>query len=167
MSSSISSLSSAQAGAVSTYQNNTLSAATKQKLEALGIDPSSVTSEAQAQALISQAEATQHQQNANSENNGGGNSSEQELMSEAKSLATAVGASVSSDDTLDDIINNIDTKIQAMLNSGDENQFKLAQGYQSQLASLSERADTVTSTQNNIFNAMNMVSVSNKYALGL
>ena len=167
MSSSISSLSSSQAGAVSTYQNNTLSAATKQKLEALGIDPSSVTSEAQAQALISQAEATQHQQNANSENNGGGNSSEQELMSEAKSLATAVGASVSSDDTLDDIINNIDTKIQAMLNSGDENQFKLAQGYQSQLASLSERADTVTSTQNNIFNAMNMVSVSNKYALGL
>ncbi|MFQ8626285.1 MAG: hypothetical protein ACLSA2_07375 [Candidatus Gastranaerophilaceae bacterium] len=167
MSSSISSLSSAQAGAVSTYQNNTLSAATKQKLEALGIDPSSVTSEAQAQALISQAEATQHQQNANSENNGGGNSSEQELMSEAKSLATAVGASVSSDDTLDDIISNIDTKIQAMLNSGDENQFKLAQGYQSQLASLSERADTVTSTQNNIFNAMNMVSVSNKYALGL
>ena len=167
MSSSISSLSSAQAGAVSTYQNNTLSAATKQKLEALGIDPSSATSEAQAQALISQAEATQHQQNANSENNGGGNSSEQELMSEAKSLATAVGASVSSDDTLDDIINNIDTKIQAMLNSGDENQFKLAQGYQSQLASLSERADTVTSTQNNIFNAMNMVSVSNKYALGL
>ena len=165
MSSSISSLSSAQAGAVSTYQNNTLSAATKQKLEALGIDPSSVTSEAQ--ALISQAEATQHQQNANSENNGGGNSSEQELMSEAKSLATAVGASVSSDDTLDDIISNIDTKIQAMLNSGDENQFKLAQGYQSQLASLSERADTVTSTQNNIFNAMNMVSVSNKYALGL
>ncbi len=167
MSSSISSLSSAQAGAVSTYQNNTLSAATKQKLEALGIDPSSVTSEAQAQALISQAEATQHQQNANSENNGGGNSSEQELMSEAKSLATAVGASVSSDDTLDDIISNIDTKIQAMLNSGDENQFKLAQGYQSQLANLSERADTVTSTQNNIFNAMNMVSVSNKYALGL
>ena len=167
MSSSISSLSSAQAGAVSTYQNNTLSAATKQKLEALGIDPSSVTSEAQAQALISQAEATQHQQNANSEHNGGGNSSEQELMSEAKSLATTVGASVSSDDTLDDIISNIDTKIQAMLNSGDENQFKLAQGYQSQLASLSERADTVTSTQNNIFNAMDMVSVSNKYALGL
>ncbi len=167
MSSSISSLSSAQAGALSTYQNNTLSAATKQKLEALGIDPSSVTSEAQAQALISQAEATQHQQNANSGNNGGKNSSEQELMSEAKSLATAVGASVSSDDTLDDIISNIDTKIQAMLNSGDENQFKLAQGYQSQLASLSERVDSITSTQNNIFNTMDMVSVSNKYALGL
>ena len=67
----------------------------------------------------------------------------------------------------DDIISNIDTKIQAMLNSGDENQFKLAQGYQTQLASISERADTVSSTQNNIFNAMDMVSVSNKYALGL
>ncbi len=164
MSSSISSISSA---AASTYQTNTLSTATKQKLEALGIDPSSVTSEAQAQALIAQAEATQHQQNADSGNSGGGNSSEQELMSEAKSLATAVGASVSSDDTLDDIISNIDAKIQAMLNSGDENRFKLAQGYQTQLASISERADTVTSTQNNIFNAMDMVSVSNKYALGL
>lgn len=165
MSSSISSISSAAAAC--SYQTNTLSTATKQKLEALGIDPSSVTSEAQAQALIAQAEATKHQQNADSGNSGGGNSSEQELMSEAKSLATAVGTSVSSDDTLDDIISNIDTKIQAMLNSGDENRFKLAQGYQTQLASISERADTVSSTQNNIFNAMDMVSVSNKYALGL
>ena len=59
---SISSINGASA-AVSTYKCDELSSSTKQKLEALGIDPASVTSEAQAQALIAQAEATKQQQN--------------------------------------------------------------------------------------------------------
>ena len=50
--SSISSISHSQAAAVSTYKSDELSASTKQQLEALGIDPSTVTSEAQAQILI-------------------------------------------------------------------------------------------------------------------
>ena len=99
---SISSINGASA-AVSTYKCDELSSSTKQKLEALGIDPASVTSEAQAQALIAQAEATKHQQNSGQQQQGG-NSSEQELMSEAKDLASTVGVTVSSNDTLDDII---------------------------------------------------------------
>ena len=51
---SISSISSSQSAALSTYKNEELSSSTKQKLEALGIDPTTVTSEAQAQALIAQ-----------------------------------------------------------------------------------------------------------------
>ena len=43
----------------------------------------------------------------------------------------------------------------------------MAQEYQTQLASISDQADSITNTQQNIFNAMNMISVSNKYALGL
>ena len=164
--SSISSISSAQAASVSTYKTEELSSSTKLKLEALGIDPTNVTSEAQAQSLIAQAEATKQQHNSGQQQEGA-NSSEQELLSEAKTLASAVGVSVSSNDSLDDIIDNISAEIQVMLNSGDQSKISAAQGYQSQLASLSDRVDSVQNTQQNIFNAMDMVSISNKYALGL
>ena len=72
--SSISSISSAQAASMSTYKCEELSSSTKLKLEALGIDPTTVTSEAQAQSLIAQAEATKQQQNSGQQQ-GGGNSS--------------------------------------------------------------------------------------------
>ena len=165
--SSISSINSTRSAAVSTYKTQEeLSSSTKLKLESLGIDPTTVTSEAQAQALIAQAEATKNQQNAGQQQ-GGGNSSEQELLSEAKSLASTVGVTVSSNDTLDDIIDNISAQLQVMMNSGDKSKISQAQSLQTQLASISDRADSIQSTQQNIFNAMNMVSISNKYALGL
>ena len=163
---SISSIKSLQAGAISIYKTEELSSTTKLKLEALGIDPSTVTTEAQAQTLIAQAEAAKQQNNAGQQQQGG-NSSEQELLSEAKNLATEVGVTVSSNDSLDDIVDNISKEIQVMLNSGDQSKVSSAQSYQAQLASISGRAETIQSTQQNIFNAMDMISVSNKYALGL
>lgn len=163
---SISSINSLQAGAISTYKTEELSSTTKLKLEALGIDPSTVTTEAQAQTLIAQAEAAKQQNNARQQQQGG-NSSEQELLSEAKNLATEVGVTVSSNDSLDDIVDNISKEIQVMLNSGDQSKISSAQSYQAQLASISGRAEAIQSTQQNIFNAMDMISVSNKYALGL
>ncbi len=163
---SISSISNTQAAAISSYKTETdLSSTTKLKLEALGIDPSSVTSEAQAQILIAQAEAAKQQNNTGQQQ--GGNSSEQELLTEAKNLATRVGVTVSSNDSLDTIVDNISKEIQIMLNSGDKSKVLTAQGFQTQLASISERAEAIQSTQQNIFNTMNMISVSNKYALGL
>ena len=163
---SISSINSLQAGAISTYKTEELSSTTKLKLEALEIDPSTVTTEAQAQTLIAQAEAAKQQNNAGQQQQGG-NSSEQELLSEAKNLATEVGVTVSSNDSLDDIVDNISKEIQVMLNSGDQSKISSAQSYQAQLASISGRAEAIQSTQQNIFNAMDMISVSNKYALGL
>lgn len=163
---SISSISNTQAAAISSYKTETdLSSTTKLKLEALGIDPLSVTSEAQAQTLIAQAEAAKQQNNTGQQQ--GGNSSEQELLTEAKNLATRVGVTVSSNDSLDTIVDNISKEIQIMLNSGDKSKVSTAQGFQTQLASISERAEAIQSTQQNIFNTMNMISVSNKYALGL
>ena len=164
---SISSVSNMQTAAISSYKTETeLSSSTKLKLEALGIDPSTVTSEAQAQTLIAQAEAAKHQNNAGQQQQGG-NSSEQELLSEAKNLASQVGVTVSSNDSLDTIIDNISKEIQVMLNSGDKSKMATAQGFQTQLASISGRAESIQATQQNIFNAMDMISVSNKYALGL
>lgn len=56
--SSINSLNSSSCiGAIFCTQTNKLSEATKAKLQALGIDPSSVSSEAEALTLISQVEA--------------------------------------------------------------------------------------------------------------
>ena len=123
---SISSINSLQAGAISTYKTEELSSTTKLKLEALGIDPSTVTTEAQAQTLIAQAEAAKQQNNAGQQQQGG-NSSEQELLSEAKNLATEVGVTVSSNDSLDDIVDNISKEIQVMLNSGDQSKISSAQ----------------------------------------
>ena len=164
---SISSVSNMQTAAISSYKTETeLSSSTKLKLEALGIDPSTVTSEAQAQTLIAQAEAAKHQNNAGQQQQGG-NSSEQELLSEAKNLASQVGVTVSYNDSLDTIIDNISKEIQVMLNSDDKSKMAIAQGFQTQLASISGRAESIQSTQQNIFNAMDMISVSNKYALGL
>ena len=165
MSSSISSIGSVQSAAVSTYKCEELSTSTKQRLEALGIDPSTVTSEAQAQILIAQAEAAKQQNNSGQQQ--GGNSSERELLSEAKNLASTVGVTVSSNDTLEDIVDNISKELQVMLNSNDKSKISAAQGYQTQLASISARADSIQNIQQNIFNAMDMISVSNKYALGL
>lgn len=163
---SITNMSSIQSAGVSTYKQEELSSSTKLKLEALGIDATSVTSEAQAQTLIAQVEAAKRQKNAGQQQQGG-NSSEQELLTEAKNLARQVGVTVSSKDSLDDIIDNISKELQVMLNSGDKSKASTAQSYQAQLASISGRAETIQSTQQNIFNTMNMISISNRYILGL
>lgn len=163
---SITNMSSIQSAGVSTYKQEELSSSTKLKLEALGIDATSVTSEVQAQTLIAQVEAAKQQNNAGQQQQGG-NSSEQELLTEAKNLARQVGVTVSSKDSLDDIIDNISKELQVMLNSGDKSKASTAQSYQAQLASISGRAETIQSTQQNIFNTMNMISISNRYILGL
>lgn len=163
---SINTINSTQVAAISTYKQEELSSTTKLRLEALGIDSSSVISEAQAQTLIAQAEAAK-QQNGAGQQQQGGNSSEQELLAEAKNLAVKVGVTVSSNDSLDTIVDNISKEIQVMLSSEDKSKVLTAEGFQAQLASISGRAEAIQLTQQNIFNAMDMVSVSNKYALGL
>ena len=42
-----------------------------------------------------------------------------------------------------------------------------AQGYQKELADLAQRANVIVITQQNIFNTMDMISISNKLLLGL
>lgn len=147
--------------AASFTQGDRLTSSTKVRLEQLGINPETVQSESQARALIAQAEAAQKQQQNHEQQ--GGNSSQQQLMSEAKTLASAVGASVSSQDTLKDIIGNISEKIQAMKSSN----AKLAGEYQNKLTEIAQRANVIVNIQQNIFDSMNMISVSNKLILGL
>lgn len=59
-----------QSIAVTAYKHDELSASTKQRLEALGIDPSTVHSETEAQILIAQAEAARQQNNSGQQQGG-------------------------------------------------------------------------------------------------
>ena len=155
----MSSISHVHALAISSYKGDELKPSTKMRLEALGIDPATVQTEAQAQILIAQAEAAPRQNNSGKQQ--GGHSSREQLVSEAKELASDVGAKVSSQDTLEDIIENIAEVLNAQTPS------EKVQEFQSRLKSLAQRADVLITVQQNIFNEMEMISVSNRLILGL
>ncbi len=152
-----------QSSAFSSCKGEELSVTTKMRLEALGIDPSSVTSEAQAQIIIAQAEASQRQNNSGKQQ--GGNTSQQQLIFEAKELARKTGTFVSEQDTLDDMLDKISKKLNSLAQNP-QNAEKV-QSYQSELLSLAQRANVAVQIQENIFNTMDMISVSNKLILGL
>ncbi len=144
-------------------KKSNLSSDTKAKLEALGIAVTDGMTESQAKAKIAAKEAEQKQ------NSGAGNSSESELLSEAKSLAADVGVSVSADADINDILDDIGSELEAMLEDAEGNPSVLAQlsTYLNRLNSLEDRFDNLQTSQNNMYSAMNMISTNNKIALGL
>lgn len=158
-------------GYVDTSQcSNKLSDSTKRKLQALGIDPSSVTSETQAQALIASAQQKQQiQQTKPNDNNKQVNSSESELISQAKTLASKMGVSVSSNETLSDILSSLSSKISSMSAeaNGDTTKIQDIKQFQSELFSIQSQYSSVQQSDNNLFSAMNMTANMNKYILGL
>ena len=164
--SSIESCGHIQSLALSTYgQGDILKPSTRLRLEALGIDPSTVTSETQAQILIAQAEAAKNHENSDQQNNRGGNSSQQELISKTKKLASEIGVNIFKKDSLEKMIE----KVSHELNLLEKNRLskEKVQNYHKELSSLTQEAKMLSDTQQNIFNEMNMVSISNRYLLGL
>ena len=152
-------------------QTNQLSEATKAKLIALGIDPSTVSSEAEAQTLISQVEAMSKTDKARPQTNGTQQttSSEQELMQKARELAEKVGVSLSQNDTLDDMCKKISDKLEQLSAActNDTAKMQVLKDYGQQLNNINSKYRTVQSTQEAIFAAMNMVSWNNQIALKL
>lgn len=145
--------------------SNQLSEATKAKLEALGIDPASVTSEAEAQSLIAQVESMSKTDKARPQSG----SSDMALLTKAKELAEDVGAKISERDNLDDICKKISEKIEQLVQqyASDPVAMNKLEDYQRELSSIDSRYSSKIDTQDSIFAAMNMISASNKYALGL
>ena len=167
MTTSISAVSAGTTSAIDTVtKKSTLSDETKAKLAALGITATDDMTEAEAQSLIAAKEAENNAQNQTSDQ---GNSSETELLAEAKSLASALGVSVSSDDDVSDILDAIGNELEVMLEDAENNPSRLSQlsSYFSQLTSLTDRYDNLQTAQASMYSAMNMVSTSNKIALGL
>ena len=167
MTTSISAVSAGSSSASeSIAKKSSLSSETKVRLEALGITATDGMTESQAQAKIAEAEA---QQNAQNQNNQQGNSSEAELLSEAKSLASSVGVSVASDADLSEILDDIGAELEAMLEDAENNPSVLSQlsNYLSQLSSLDSRYNSLQNAQASMYSAMNMISTNNKISLGL
>ena len=107
------SISSVNAGSTAASEvmtkKSTLSSETKAKLEALGITVTDGMTESEAQSKISQAEAQQQ-----SQNGGQQNSSESEILSRAKTLASQVGVTVSSDADISEILDNIAAELETL-----------------------------------------------------
>lgn len=144
-----------------------LSEETIRKLRRLGIEPSTVTSEAQAQALIAKLEQKLEQvhKTANSNNAQQATSSEAEMIAKAKALAAQVGVSVSSSESLSDIFSKISKKLESITKGGDS--LKEVKGYKSELSSLEDEYSTIQQSQNSMYSAMNYTANMNKYILGL
>ncbi len=146
-----------------TTKSTELSEETKAKLQALGIDPSTVSSESEAQSLIAQVEAMSQSDQARP------NSSDQTLLTKAQALAEDVGVQYSYKDNLDDLCEKISQKIEQLASQygNDGAKMSILEDYQRELSSIDSRYSTEIDKDDSIFNAMNMISVSNKYALGL
>lgn len=144
-----------------------LSEETIRKLRRLGIEPSTVTSEAQAQALITKLEQKLEQvhKTANSSNAQQATSSEAEMIAKAKALAAQVGVSVSSSESLSDIFSKISKKLESITKGGDS--LREVKGYKSELSSLEDEYSTIQQSQNSMYSAMNYTANMNKYILGL
>ncbi|GEM_PF-1093739 len=161
------------------YNNNKqqLSASTRRKLEALGIDPTLVNSESYAQSLIKSRESqrsfeqytVQNAENEKADSTQKSNSAESELISEAKSLAEQLGISVDNSMTFDEITSQISSAISDMFSKAQENPELLqqAQLYQAQLSQLTDNYNSTSQSTTDLYSAMSMQANHTKYMLGL
>lgn len=151
-------------GSFTGCQSSNLSEETKRKLRELGVEPSTVANEFQAQQLIKTLEQKLEQvhKSASFGNARKATSGEAELIAKAKALANQVGISVSSTDSLSDIFSKIKAKINTMEVQGQD-----IKAYKSELSALEDKYSTVQQNQSSMLSAMNYTASLNKYMLGL
>ncbi len=165
---SVNSVSSTTTSIQTTEKESELSSATKAQLEALGIDPSTVSSEAQAQALIANAQSASFQSMISSNEEQEQTSSTEDMyLQEAKALASTVGATYDSDDSLEDILSSISDRLNQMMNAAGMNpsQMQMIQMYQTQLEQISSGYSQAQASS--LYSSMDLMSNNNKYSLGL
>ncbi len=167
MSTSISNVSATSNAATNdtNVKKSSLSESTKAKLEALGITATDDMTESEALSLIAEKMQEQQSSSGNQQNQ---NDSESQILSEAKSLASAVGVNVSSDDATE-ILNAIGNELESLLEDAEKNPNMLPQlsTYLSQLSSLDSRYDTLIDSQESMYSAMNIISTNKKFEHGL
>lgn len=169
MTTSINSVNAGSTAASETAVKTTsLSDSTKRELEALGITASDGMTESQARQKINAAK-NEKGADTGAGQQGGSDASETEILSDAKTLAAAVGVSVASDADVSEILDDISTELEAMLEEAENNpgMLSIISSYLSELTSLDEQYDSLQSFQTNMYNSMEMTATNNKLALGL
>lgn len=153
---------------VSQSAPNGLSEETKRKLQALGIDPTTVSSETEAQALIASAKQKIEQTKNESSSQNTCCSSECELISRAKHLAEKIGLQTSNNDSLRNLIDKISTKLSLISNkTQDEQTNDKISNYQNELTSIENEYSQINNNQNSLLTAMNLTANMNKFFLGI
>lgn len=158
-----------QAASEVAVKTSSLSDSTKRELEALGITATDGMTETQARQKINAAKNEKEAGGEGGEEGGSSNQSEAELLSDAKSLAAQVGVSVASDADISEILDDISTELEVMLEEAQNNPNMLSviSDYLSELTSLDDQYDNLQSFQTNMYNSMEMTATNNKLALGL
>lgn len=147
---------------------NGLSEETKRKLLALGIDPSTVKSETEAQALIATVKQKVDKVTNESTSQSTCCSSECELISKAKQLAAKIGVPTSNNDSLKNLIDKISTKLSANSNVVQTSQeTDKITGYKNELNSIENEYSQINTSQNSLLSAMNISANMNKIFLKL
>ena len=157
------------------YQQPRISASTRRKLESLGIDPALVTSESQALSMIAarQSEKSFEQYAAyktdSTDSQNQTNTSESDLIAEAKSLAEQLGVSIDNDFTFEEITAEISQAISDLINKSANDPIALqrAQQYQVQLSQLTDEFNSVSSSTTDLYSAMNFQANNTRFMLGL
>lgn len=166
--SSVSTTSSLNSLSSASTANQPLTAATKAKLDALGVDTTSIKTETQGQVALSAAQTKQEAQKS-AHSHQGGNSSMESIKNEAKSLASQVGVSVSDEDKVDDILSKVASKISELQVAAGTDETKLAQvqQYQSQYDSISSSLSNMQAAKAQLSSSMDNMASYNKMAHGL
>ncbi len=146
----------------SSSKTSNLSEETIRKLEALGIDVDSVSSETEAKKLIAEEEAKKSSSVEGEENNT--MSEEETLFNEIKNLAQKLGITVSENDNIEDIFSKIESKLESLKENSYNSNINV---FQSEYEMLKRQFENMNSGESSILSAMDMISMSNRAALGI
>lgn len=166
-------------------QANKLTEATKQKLEALGVDTTNIKTEAQGQALLAAVQKAQKAKNAQKtqqvqppeqpQQSGSSsiNAQEETIKAQAKELAKKVGLSVSTGDDISEILGKIATalanmRIQAINSPQMAKQIdKFQSEYDSLVSEVTSLQKAKQSSQGQLTGSLDAMALYNKVGLGL
>lgn len=146
---------------------NKLSDETKRKLESLGIDPSTVTSESQAQILIAAAVQKVSQTTNESSSQMTCTTSETELIARAKTLASKINISTSGSDSLENLIDKITSKLESLSAQIEGNDTSKINDYENELTSIKNEYSQISESQNTLISAMNITANMNKLMMSI
>lgn len=149
--------------------SNGLCEETRRKLLALGIDPSTVTSESQAQILIAKAQNIQVVQKTAKSDVQNSCTSEQELIYKAKLLASKVGVSVKNETPLEEILKLISVKLEQLSQDSEckSQKVNFINNCKEEFAIISNQYSVVKQNVNAVYASMNFNANINKMIFGL
>ena len=142
-------------------ESSNLSETTINKLKALGIDVSTISSESEAKKAIAEAEENNEADDKGTEQD---STDEEKLYNDIKNLARRLGISADENTNIEDTLNKISTKLEEIEDNSNNANLNI---FQSELESLELRFKNLYSGESSILSAMDLMAENNRAALGI